>query len=134
MGAVLVGGFKPSRKKGVGVQSLGNTTRWEKRQSKPGEKASRGEDELDEGANGAVRVQQVLHQAPLRGAEPGPAAVQEMSRRLSGGEMHILPFRVPAGKQEQNEHHLQAVRTKCCLIWKTNQLPVLPAAGCLCGR
>ena len=39
-------------------------------------RASRGEDELDEGANGAVRVQQVLHQAPLRGAEPGPAAVQ----------------------------------------------------------
>ena len=46
------------------------------RKSKPGEKASRGEDELDEGANGVVRVQQVLHQAPLRGAQPGPAAVQ----------------------------------------------------------
>ena len=75
---MLVGGFEHLQKKGIGIQILGNTTRRKNRQSKRagGEKASRRKDEFDEGANGVVRVQQVLHQAPLRGAEPGPAALQ----------------------------------------------------------
>ena len=72
-----------SQKKGVGVQILGNTAGWKKQQSNRAEKgASRSEDELDEGANGVVRVQQVLHQAPIRGAQPGPAALQGEPRMI----------------------------------------------------
>ena len=73
---MLVGGFKQSKNRRR-RPNFGEYRRLKKQQSNRAEKgASRSEDELDEGANGVVRVQQVLHQAPIRGAQPGPAALQ----------------------------------------------------------
>ena len=46
-----------------------------------------------------------------------------MPRLVPGGEVHVLPVRVPAGEQDQHVDHLQEVRAERAALRKALILP-----------
>ena len=48
-----------------------------------------------------------------------------MPRLLPGGEVHLLPVRVPAGEQDEHVHDLQEVRAERAAVREALLVPVL---------
>ena len=55
-------------------------------------------------------------------------------RLVPGGEVHVLPLRVPAGEQDEHVDHLQEVRAERAALREALVVPVLLHHRRLCQR